>query len=227
MRSFQTVSMAVLFSTILALGLTGCVVGQKQQAKVSTPPPPAPKAEQEPPQRPQPLSIPQTQTQLPPPQPISPEALSTVQSPLQTTDTQPGPGTNTRPTRRSGPVAGPKPESAPGGGAVAGQAVAAQAAPPVAPPPDAEPRVTVQEIVPPAELKRLQESVAVRQQEIHKVLEIALARHLTYEQRGVVARVQSFLQQSEEAQKRNDWRQANALAERAQVLARELTSGDQ
>ncbi|HLI86586.1 MAG TPA: hypothetical protein VKV17_21950 [Bryobacteraceae bacterium] len=226
MRSFQTISIAVTFSAILALGLTGCVTGKKRQARVETPPPPAPKPVQEAPARPQPLSIPQTQAQLPAPQPISPEALATVQSPPQTTDTQPSPGTNNRPARRSGPVAGPKPEPAPGGGAVAAQGAAAQAAPPAVAPPD-EPRVTVQEIVPPAELKRLQESVGVRQQEIRKVLEAAQARHLTYEQRGLVARIQSFLQQSEDAQKRNDWRQANALADRALVLAKELAGADQ
>jgi hypothetical protein len=227
MRSFRTISMGVLFSTILMLGLTGCVIGQKQQAKVVTPPPPAPKVEEPPPPRPEPLSIPQTQTQLPPVQPITPEALATVQSPPQTLEAQENPETNSKPVRRAGPVVGPKPDSPPGGGAVAGQAVAAQVGPPAAPTPDAEPRATVQEIVPPAELKRLQESVAAHQQEIRKVLETAQNRHLTDEQRRTVARIQSFLQQSEEAEKRNDWRQANTLAERAQVLARELTGADQ
>jgi hypothetical protein len=227
MRNFLTVSVTVLFSTALALSLTGCLINKKQQqAKIVTPPPPAPKTS-EPAVRPQPLSIPQTQTQLPPPQPISPEALATVQSPPQTPEAQQAPATSSRPARRSGPVAGPKPESAVGP-AVAGQSTAAaQAAPPVAPPPDAEPRATVQEIVPPAELKRLQESVAARRQETRKVLDTAQTHHLTYEQRGLVARIQSFLQSSDEAEKRNDWRQADTLAERAQVLAKELAGVDQ
>jgi hypothetical protein len=89
--------------------------------------------------------------------------------------------------------------------------------------PDAEVRGTVQEIVPANEVKRLQESVAARTLEIHKVLDQAQAR-VTKDQRGVIARIQSFLQQSDEAEKRGDFRQADALAERAQVLARELTS---
>jgi hypothetical protein len=226
MRNFLTVSIAVLFSTALALSLTGCVINKKQQqAKIVTPPPPAPKTSQ-PAVRPEPLSIPQTQTQLPPPQPISPEALATVQSPPQTPEAQPAPATSSRPARRSGPVAGPKPESAVGP-AVAGQSTAAQVLLPAVPPPDTEPRATVQEIVPPAELKRLQESVAARRQETRKVLDTAQTHHLTYEQRGLVARIQSFLQSSEEAEKRNDWRQADTLAERAQVLAKELAGVDQ
>jgi hypothetical protein len=225
MRSFLTIWIAVSFSTMLGLSMTGCVINKKQQAKIVTPPPPAPKPAP-PALRPEPLSIPQTQTQLPSPQPISPEALATVQSPPQTPEAQPAPATSGRPARRTGPVAGPKPGSAVGP-AVAGQSNAAQAAPPAAPPPDAEPRATVQEIVPPAELKQLQESVATHRQETRKVLEAAQAHRLTYEQRGLVARIQSFLQQSEEAEKRNDWRQANTLAERAQVLAKELTGVDQ
>lgn len=226
MRSFLSPSIVVSFSTILlSLSLMGCVINKKQQAKIVTPPPPAPKPAA-PAVRPEPLSIPQTQTQLPPPQPISPEALATVQSPPQTPQAPPTPATNSRPARRPGPVAGPKPESAVGP-AVAGQSTAAQAAPSPIPLPDAEPRATVQEIVPPAELKRLQESVAAHQQEIRKVLEGAQTHHLTSEQRTLVARIQSFLQQSEDAQKRNDWRQANTLAERAQVLAKELTGADQ
>jgi hypothetical protein len=225
MRSFRTFSIAVLFSTILTVGLTGCLITKKQQAKIVTPPPPVPKTS-EPAVRPQPLSIPQTQTQLPPPQSISPEALATVQPPPQAQEAQPTSASSSRPARRPGPVAGPKPESAVGP-AVAGQSTAAQVAPPAVPPPDAEPRATVQEIIPPAELKRLQESVAAHRQETRKVLDAAQTHHLTYEQRGLEARILSFLQQSEEAEKKNDWRQANTLAERAQVLAKELAGVDQ
>jgi hypothetical protein len=231
MRSIHTFSIALLFSIVLMLGLVGCVIGQKQQAKIVTPPPPPPPKPAEPPPRPEPLSIPQTQTQLPQQQPISPEALATLQPPPQTPEeTQPNPGTTSRSGRRVGPVVGPKPESAVGPAAVAGQSIVA--APPIVtpvvpPPSDTEPRATVQEIVPPAELKRLQETVPPHQQELHKILDAALARHLTREQQALAQRILSFLQQSEDAVKRNDWRQANTLAERAQVLAKELTGGDQ
>jgi hypothetical protein len=83
----------------------------------------------------------------------------------------------------------------------------------------------VQEILPPEELKRLQDSLAARKQEVHRVLDPALTRKLTSQQSAVVSRIQSFLQQSEEAEKRGDWRQADALAERAQILAREFQGG--
>jgi len=42
----------------------------------------------------------------------------------------------------------------------------------------------------------------------------------------VAATIRSFLALSEEAEKHNDMRQADALAERAQILAKELQSGN-
>jgi hypothetical protein len=83
----------------------------------------------------------------------------------------------------------------------------------------------VQEILQPEELKRLQDSVGARKQEVHRVLDAALARKLTRQQVAAVSRIQSFLQQSEEAEKRGDLRQADALGERAQILAREFQGG--
>jgi hypothetical protein len=83
----------------------------------------------------------------------------------------------------------------------------------------------VQEIVQPAEAQRLKESAAARKAEVRKTLEQVQARSLTADQNNQVKRIQSFLQLSDEAEKRNDMRQADALAERAQVLARELQSG--
>jgi hypothetical protein len=83
----------------------------------------------------------------------------------------------------------------------------------------------VQEILPPEELKRLQDSVAVRRQEARRVVDAANARKPNAQQAAAISRIQSFLQQSEEAEKRGDWRQADALGERAQFLAREFQSG--
>jgi hypothetical protein len=53
------------------------------------------------------------------------------------------------------------------------------------------------------------------------VLDAALARKTTPQQTAAISRIQSFLQQAEEAEKRGDLRQADALGERAQILARE------
>jgi hypothetical protein len=100
-----------------------------------------------------------------------------------------------------------------------------QAQTPPAPVPEAEPRPAVQEIVSPVELKRLQDSADARKQEIRKVLEQAQPKGLSREQREIVTRIQSFVQLSDEAEKRGDMRQADALAERGQLLARELQSG--
>jgi hypothetical protein len=83
----------------------------------------------------------------------------------------------------------------------------------------------VQEIFAPEELKRLQDSVAARRQEVHRVLDPALSRKLNTQQAAAISRIQSFLQGSEEAEKRGDWRQADALGERAQILAREFQGG--
>lgn len=83
-------------------------------------------------------------------------------------------------------------------------------------------RPPVQEILQPEELKHLQDSLATRKQEVRKILEQLQTRKPTKQQNEVVSRIQSFLQQSEDAEKRGDLRQADNLAEKAQVLAREF-----
>ena len=98
------------------------------------------------------------------------------------------------------------------------QAIAPQPAP-------AEERGQVQEILQPDELKRLQDSLAARKKEVRLVLDSASVRKPNNQQTSAISRIQSFLQQSEEAEKRGDLRQADALGERAQILAREFQSG--
>jgi hypothetical protein len=196
----------------MALSSAGCVLRGKQQAKANpTPPTPAPAVKPAPAPRPQPLSIPQTQAQLPPPQPISPEALATLETAPPPVESPAEPRAPRRPT---GPVAAPARVEAP----------PVQAQTPPAATPEAEPRPTVQEIVSPAELKRLQDSADARKQEIRKVLE-QQPKGLSRDQREIVTRIQSFVQLSDEAEKRGDMRQADALAERGQLLVRELQSG--
>jgi hypothetical protein len=74
-------------------------------------------------------------------------------------------------------------------------------------------------------MKRLQDSADARKQEVRKVLERVQTRSLNREQRTLMARIESFLQQSDEAAHRGDMRQADALAQTAQVLARDLPNG--
>jgi len=196
-----------------ALSSAGCVLRGKQQTAVATPPPaPAPAVKPAPAPRPQPLSIPQTQAQLPPAQAISPEALATLQSTPAPVET---PAEPRAPRRTAGPSSAPARAETPPAQAQTPTVV-------VTPEPE---RPTVQEIVAPAELKRLQESAEARKQEIRKVLEQVQARGLSRDQREIVTRIQSFVQLSEEAEKRGDMRQADALAERGQLLARELQNG--
>jgi len=209
-------------TAILALSLAGCVVRGNPQAKaVAAPPPPlqpAGRPQGTPPApRPEPLSIPQTQAQLPPAQPIDPQALAATQPPSQPVEVeaQAPPRTVRRPPGHA--VSPPAPAVT--------QSATQVAAPQPAPPAESEVRPQVQEILPPEELKRLQESLAARRQEIHRVLDPAQTRKLTSQQTAVVSRIQSFLQQSEEAEKRGDLRQADALGERAQILARDFQGG--
>jgi hypothetical protein len=87
------------------------------------------------------------------------------------------------------------------------------------------PRETVQEIVPPAELKRLKEQAQSRRQEVNKILAQVGRRKMTAARQNTIANIKSFLTLSEEAESHNDMRQADGFAERAQILAKELQSG--
>jgi len=210
-------------TAILALSLAGCVIRGKQAARDVAVPPPLPVGRPQgaqPAPRPEPLSIPQTQAQLPPAQPLDPQALPKPQPPSPPVVEAQTTPRNTRRTTAH-PPASPKSEPAPPVTQSASQSAAAQPPPPV----ETEVRAQVQEILPPAELKRLQESLAARRQEIHRVLDPALTRRLTSQQSAVVSRIQSFLQQADDAEKKGDLRQADALGERAQVLAREFQGG--
>src|ERR1035438_2423785 len=88
-----------------------------------------------------------------------------------------------------------------------------------------ETRETFQEVVSPAELKRLQDQALARRHEANQILEQLGRRQLTGAEQNVAATIRNFLALSEEAEKHNDPRQANSLAERAQILAKELQSG--
>jgi hypothetical protein len=138
--------------------------------------------------------------QLPPPQPVNPDALA-VPAPPQPAEPAPAP----KPVRRSTTTAPPKQEPVT----------------PAAQPAEAS-RAPIQEIVPADERKRFQESADARKRETRQLLEQSKAHRLTTEQKKMVTRIQSFVTQSDDAEKRGDMRQADALAERGLVLAKEL-----
>ncbi len=192
-----------ILAVALAISMSGCVFTGKPKPPDVPPPQPQPAVQPKPSPPPEPLSIPQTQVQLPPPQPLNPDALTAVKPPEAAE-----PATAPKPVRRTATAAAtPKPE-------VAAAAPAAQPAEPERPP--------IQEIVPADELKRYQDSADSHKREIRQLLTQAKAHRLNTEQNKVVKRIQTFLAQSDDAAKRGDMRQADALAERGLVLAREL-----
>jgi len=186
----------------LAISLAGCSLRGAPKTAKATPPPPKPSVAP-PPAPPQPLSIPQTRVELPRFQPVDPEALILAPPPPE----PPAPVNPPKPARR--PV----------------ESTAASAAKPeVTPPPAEAERPAIQEIIPASEQNRLRDSMERRKAEANQILSQAHNRHQTKLQQSVVKTIQSFLDLAEEASKRGDLRAADAMAERAQILARELQS---
>jgi hypothetical protein len=207
-----------IVAAALAISLAGCVVHgtPKTAAAPPTPQPAAPAAPApEPP--PEPLSIPQTQVQLPPAQPLSAEALATLQPPEPAT----GPAVNpTRTTRRNTTLTN---TPAPPRTEPPAPVTPAPVAP--APAPAGEAHPLIQEIVPAGEQKRLLDSAEGRKREIQQSLNTLGHKRLNRHQQTTVSRIRAFVKDSEDAQRRGDMRQADALAERAQMLLRELQNG--
>jgi hypothetical protein len=188
----------------LGVGLTGCARKAKVVSAAPAPVKPPPSAAPAPP--PEPLSIPQTNVQLPAPQPLTPEAIATTQVPGETTPTPPPPTTRPSSGRTRPP---PRPAEPP-------PATLAPATPPVI----EGGRAPITEVLPAAEQKRLQEEAATRSTEARKLIEQIPARRR--QQDGRVRRIEAFLKQAADAERRGDMRQASELAGRALVLAREL-----
>jgi hypothetical protein len=189
---------------VLVVCLPGCVLRKNKTA--AAPPPPQPAVTSAPP--PQPLSIRQTEVELPPPQPLTPEAIATTQIPEE----QPAPSAPAQAAPARPKPSAPHTEIVPQGPPA-----------PAATPPPAEPeRQPIQEALPPAELKRLQEEAAARTRETRQLLGAIEHRRLSRQEEGIRERVLSFLQQSAEAEQRGDMRQADELAGRALVLVRDL-----
>jgi hypothetical protein len=148
--------------------------------------------------------VPQTRVQLPPPQALNPEALA-LAPPPQTPPASP-PAPPAAPVIRRAPPATPKPE------------------PP--PPAAAEPaRPSIQEVLPEGRRNQLLESAAASRQRIRTWLDSTKAQRLAGQAKLTRDRIQSFLKASTEAERRGDMREAVQLAERAEILIRELQGG--
>jgi len=202
-----------ILAAFLATSLAGCVVRGTPKTAAVPPAPQPPENATASPAPPPALSIPQTQVQLPPPQPVNLEALSAVASPEPAVEpaTAAPAGRGGRGGRGASTTAAPKPETP------------ASVTPPP-PPPAVEARAPIQEIVPASEQKRLQESAQARRKEILQWIDGTGRRRANRHPQTVIL-IRSFLKDSDAAEKRGDMRQADALAERAQILLRELQNG--
>jgi hypothetical protein len=192
---------AMLVGALLVV-LVSCAQRSVKAAAPVTPAAPKPVAAAPPPPPP-PLSSPQTRVELPTPQPIDAAALETASAPVEAPAV-----TRTPPARRT----------------QGGTPTPAAPAAPAAQPPEPA-RVEIQEVISPVELRRLLDQAQARRKEANQILEQLKKRRLARGQQNVVTSIRSFLTLSEEAEKRNDMRQADALAERAQLLARDLLNG--
>ncbi|HXB66662.1 MAG TPA: hypothetical protein VNY05_00345 [Candidatus Acidoferrales bacterium] len=187
----------------LAISLAGCALGGAPKTAQAVPPAPAPMVAP-PPAPPEPLSIPQTNVELPAPQPLDPEALFTLPPPPEPL---PEPMTLRRPKRPAPATSNsaPKPEAGPT-------------------PAEPEERPAIQEIIPAPEQQRLHDSVIRRKAEITQILNQTNSRRPTKLQQGVVRMIHDLFNLAAEAETHGDLKQADANLERAQVLARELQS---
>src|ERR1039458_1489423 len=140
-----------LLTALLSILLAGCELRGKPAKSAVPPAAPKPVASAAPAPAPLPaLSIPQTRVAPPKPQPVDPAARETEATPPEPPPAVAAPARS----RRATPAARQPPP-----------------APPPAAPPPPEPRETVQEIVSPAEVKRLQDQAQARRNEVKQILD--------------------------------------------------------
>jgi hypothetical protein len=198
-----------ILAAVLVLSLSGCVLRGKDKVASNIPPPPKQAPAPAPPPAPPKLSIPQTNVELPPPQPVNAEALA---PPLQ--EEPPATTPAARPPRRAAPPPA-RTESAP--------VVQGPVAPPQAAPPAEQPdRGPVGELLSAQDIKKFQDETAAFRKETQSNLDQAKKRHLTPSERQRRDTIASLLSESVAAEARSDWRSASDFAERALALAKEL-----
>jgi hypothetical protein len=194
---------ALIAAALLAMAMPGCA--PRGTSKNAVPAVPVPAVAAAPP--PEPLSVPQTHVQLPPPQPLNPEALVTPPPPVPPPAA--APIQPAAPAARRNPVASsppPKPDPTP--------AAAAEPAPP-----------SIQEVLPEGQRTQLQKDAAESRKRVRAWLDSTAARRLTGQAKLTRDRIQSFLKASDDAERRGDMREAVQLAGRAEILIRELQGG--
>jgi hypothetical protein len=202
---------AAILTAGLALLLTGCITGGKPKTVLAAAPaPPKPVIAPAPPPPPPQLSSPQTQAELPAYQPISQEAMTTLQASEEAPATPATPSRSTR-TRM--------PSTAPHGEPPATVGPPATAAPPADVTTE---RPTVGELVSAEEQQKLLADAQRARQEAKQLVDRASTHRLNRQRQDLKNRVESFLKLSQEAEDRADFRQASKLAGQALVLAKDL-----
>ena len=199
----------------------GCGSGLRAKAPAL---PPAPQPVVPAPAPPQPLILAQTTVELPRPQPVPPEsvpppppfdgkAVESGQSVIETTRRGHG-STKGEPAR--GKAQEPPPQPAP----------SAQPVPPGTQPAAGEPAPVAPEPAPElqsgVDLGRSNASIEARLRDLHTQLR-PFANSQNAATKSAAGRIGSFLRLADQALKRGELRQAEAMADRAQTLLRELT----
>ena len=184
--------------------LPGCSL---RTTKAATPPPPPPPAAVQPQVPDQPLSVPQTAVELPSPQLVNPEAVPHPEA-EQVSVEKPAPAPAQAPQQT------PKKSQTSRGeeNDVSTPSPAVNEEPPPA---------RFQPILTSDEQKRLQSLIDARRREIDDKKKAAL-RHPSVQNKSLIERIESFLGLSKQAADQGDLTQADALSERAWILAKEL-----
>jgi len=193
----------VVLLAVMTIPLAGCLLSGKPKTVAAAPAPPKPAAPTPPPE---PLSIPQTNVYLPPPQPpVDPDALVPARQVELATPAQPKPAAATPRNHANTPPSTKTPD------------------PPQVAEPEQPARPPIQEILPADVQKQLRDSAHDHQMKTRALL--AGAKPHTNNQRRAVAEIEQFLKQSEQAENNGDMRLADQLSERAYILAKELQGG--
>lgn len=204
----------IICGLCLSLSVTGCALRGQKQADLQPVPQPAPV---QPPPAPEPqFSIPQTTVQLPSQQPVNPEAVHQAQldrAQRAPADKPPEPPSPPKPAPRRPAATPAQPPPA--------KEAEADAQPPTTATPPAEETPQFQPILKDDEKARLKNAIDARQREIDGWLGRAKV-HVNDHNKSLIERIQSFLSLTKQAIDRGDLTQADALSDRALLLAREL-----
>ena len=214
-------------AAVLALTLSGCVIGKKPQTVAAAPPPPTP-AVQAPPPEPvptAPLSVPQTQVMLPKLQTLTQEAIDSTRAPEEVPYTPPTSKNSKRGGGRAAPqqsASAPRLDTPPQPAATGGTSPVTIPPAAVTPPAETPDRPIVQDIVTEAESARMKADTARFKQEITQRL-AKLRRRLSTQQEDMRVQINSFVKSSDQALQQGNTRLAYELVSKALVLAKALS----